>query len=254
MKLYLAITPKEAQQLSDCSLPRVHIAYAVDDGGMLTRSTPPEKMHGGLMGLSDRCSKPLPRTDALLRTIVSECAARQFAGVFADFESSPFPDRITFLERLGTLLRSHGKVLYAPQIFPVSSANVLISTAISGGSLREMLQSAQDRYGQKRIALDLQRLIMDFPLPCMSGQGRPMTLDELNTLRRRRDISAFYSRELGAQYFTHTVNGEAHFVLFDDAQTIRQKLALGEKLGIETAFLMYPEVRDLLPQLAVRIS
>ena len=247
MRTYLAITPGETQQLPACSLPLVHIAYAIDEGGMLARSCIKDGVRGGLMGLSDRCKKPIARTQALVRTILRECDVRQFDGVFADFESSPLPDRVPFLDRLGTALSRCGKQLYAPLSVP--SGCVLVSTAISGGSLREMLCEARGRYGAERIALDVQRLIMDFPLPCMSGQGRPMTADELHTFQKRRDISTFYSRELGAHYFTHRLDGETHFVLFDDAQSLRAKLSLGTQLGFSAAFLMYPEVRDLLPEL-----
>lgn len=245
MKTYLAITPGEAGQLPPCSLPLVHIAYAIDADGMLTRSDLKDSVRGGLMGLSDHCQKPLARTQALLRTILHECEMRQFDGVFADFDLPPLPDRAPFLDQLGAALSRREKQLYAP--LPVPSAAVLISTAISGGSLREMLCQARGNHGH--IALDVQRLIMDFPLPCMSGQGRPMTSDELHTLQKRRDISVFYSRELGAHYFTHRLDGETHFVLFDDAQSLRAKLSLGAQLGFDAAFLMYPEVRDLLPEL-----
>ena len=246
MKTYLAITPKEAEQLPPCSLPLVHIAYVIDADGMLARSNLPDGVHRGLMGLSDRCKKPLPCAQALVRTILHECGTRQFDGVFADFESSPLPDRLPFLDQLGAALSQHGKQLYSPLSVP--SGCVLVSTAISGGSLREMLCEARGHYGTEHAALDVQRLIMDFPLPCMSGQGRPMTADELHTFQKRRDISVFYSRELGAHYFTHRLDGETHFVLFDDAQSLKAKLSLGTQLGFTAAFLMYPEVRDLLPE------
>lgn len=246
MKTYLAITPKEAEQLPPCSAPLVHIAYVIDADGMLARSNLPDRIRGGLMGLSDRCKKPLPRTQALVRTILHECDVRQFDGVFADFDLSPLPDRVPFLDQLGAALSQRGKQLYAPLFVP--SGCVPVSTAISGGSLREMLCDARSRYGAERTALDVQRLIMDFPLPCMSGQGRPMTVEELHAFQKRRDISVFYSRELGAHYFTHRLDGETHFVLFDDAQSLRAKLSLGTQLGFSAAFLMYPEVRDLLPE------
>ena len=249
MQIHLAITPKEAQQLPSCPLPLVHIAYAIDESGMLSRSALPAQTQGGLMGLSDRCRKPLKNADILLRAIVSECTARQFGGVLADFESADLPDRIVFLDRLGKLLAQQHRTLFVPQLLPAQSATVLISTAISGGSLQEMLQNAQNRYGAARVALDLERLIMDFPLPCPSGRGQPMLLSELQALQKRRDISTFYSRELTAHYFTHSLNGETHFVLFDDAQTLKSKLALARSLGIRDAFIMYPEVKDLLPEL-----
>lgn len=245
MKTYLAITPKEAQQLPSCTLPLVHIAYALDADGMLTRSSLHSGVRGGMMGLSDRCKKPLACTQVLLRTILRECEMRQFDGVFADFESPPLPDRVPFLDQLGTALSQRGKQLYAPLFVP--SGCLLVGTAISGGSLREMLCQARSRYGH--TALDVQRLIMDFPLPCISGQGRPMTAEELSSFLKRRDICVFYSRELGAHYFTHRLDGETHFVLFDDAQSLKAKLSLGTQLGFDAAFLMYPEVCDLLSEL-----
>ena len=59
----------------------------------------------------------------------------------------------------------------------------------------------------------------------------------------------FFSQELCARYFTYTRNREIHFVLFDDADTMTQKMNTAAGMGFSTAFLMYPEVRDLLPKL-----
>ena len=52
-----------------------------------------------------------------------------------------------------------------------------------------------------------------------------------------------------AKYFTYTAEGGTHFVLFDDVETLRRKVRLAQELGIQKAFLMYPEVADLLPEL-----
>ncbi len=41
----------------------------------------------------------------------------------------------------------------------------------------------------------------------------------------------------------------AHFVLFDDAESLRQKRTQAQELGIGQFFLLYPEVADLLPEL-----
>ena len=41
----------------------------------------------------------------------------------------------------------------------------------------------------------------------------------------------------------------AHFVLFDDAGSIRKKLQVARNLGISSAVLAYPQVDDLLPEL-----
>lgn len=67
-------------------------------------------------------------------------------------------------------------------------------------------------------------------------------------LERKRQ-SVFYSHDLCAKYFTFTDIETSCFVLFDDADTLRRKIHLGQELGVGTAFLMYPEVEDLLPEL-----
>ena len=75
------------------------------------------------------------------------------------------------------------------------------------------------------------------------------TPEELSALREKCGAAVFFSEELCANYFSYTAQGRAHFVLFDTAETLRCKLRLGRERGIETAFLMYPEVSDLLPEL-----
>ena len=95
----------------------------------------------------------------------------------------------------------------------------------------------------------VERLRMDFSLPAESGQGRPLTPQEFQALLEREAPAVFFSQDLCARYFTYTREGETHFVLFDDADTLQQKLRLGSRMGFAAAFLMYPEVQDLLPQL-----
>ena len=81
------------------------------------------------------------------------------------------------------------------------------------------------------------------------GDCRSLTPEELASLRERCGAAVFFSEELCANYFSYTAQGRAHFVLFDTAETLRCKLRLGRERGMETAFLMYPEVSDLLPEL-----
>ena len=120
-------------------------------------------------------------------------------------------------------------------------------TALSGGTLEGRLTQAVDQYGAEHLALDLQRLTMDFPLPCPGGQGTPLTLPQLEALAAGRPT--FYSDALCARYFTLTRQGQTHFVLFDDARTLRRKLELARQLGIRDALVMLPEVEDLLEPL-----
>ena len=208
------------------------MAYAVGQGGCLTRCDTTAFPRGGLMGLSDRCTGAIPRIDTLCRTIVAECVKRGFQGVLADFETNPYSDRLSFLSRLSARLSARGMALYCPLSLPAEGAALLVGTGLSGGSLRALLEETACRYGAERLALDLERVMMDFPLPCPSGCGTPLTREELL-----------------AKYFTYSEGNGTHFVLFDDAETLRQKVRLAQGLGIQTAFLMFPEISDLLPEL-----
>mgnify|MGYP003227371686 CR=1 FL=1 len=212
------------------------MAYAVGQGGCLTRCDATAFPRGGLMGLSDRCTGAIPRIDTLCRTIVAECVKRGFQGVLADFETNPYSDRLSFLSRLSARLSARGMALYCPLSLPAEGAALLVGTGLC-------------RYGAERLALDLERVMMDFPLPCPSGCGTPLTREELLALREKHPSSVYFSRELMAKYFTYSAGNGTHFVLFDDAETLRQKVRLAQGLGIQTAFLIFPEISDLLPEL-----
>ncbi len=90
---------------------------------------------------------------------------------------------------------------------------------------------------------------MDFRLPARSGEGEPLTGEALEKLMEREHPAVFFSQDLCARYFTYSRDGEAHFVLFDDADTLNQKLRLGAGMGFQAAFLMWPEVRDIASRL-----
>ena len=58
----------------------------------------------------------------------------------------------------------------------------------------------------------------------------------------------FFSHELCARYFTYTDReGAAHFVLFDDADTLAAKLAQLTGCGVQTVFALYPDAAGLIP-------
>ena len=157
--------------------------------------------------------------------------------------------RLAFAETLARRLSP--RPVYVPESYAAASGAIpLICTAISGGNFVQRLQEAaagRDRAGG--LALDVQRLRMDFTLPAQSGEGRPLSGRELQDLLDRESPSVFFSQDLCARYFTYARDGETHFVLFDDADTLSQKLRTGGNMGFAAAFLMYPEVQDLLPKL-----
>ena len=177
------------------------------------------------------------------------CAARGFAGVLCDFEGPPLPLLSRALEALAGPLGKRGWPLYVPEPYGdrVEGARVLISSALSGGSLAQRLRDTQERYGRDRVVLAVERVAEDFYLPAPQGQGRPLTREELEALLEERKPSVFFSGELCAHYFTYmSRDNGAHFVLFDDAGSIRKKLQVAQSLGIVHALAAYPQVDDLL--------
>ena len=77
-----------------------------------------------------------------------------------------------------------------------------------------------------------------------------MTGGELSKKMEELRPSVFFSNELCAHYFTYmSPKTGAHFVLFDDAGSIRRKLQLSRSLDIDRAVLSYPDTAELLPQI-----
>ena len=94
---------------------------------------------------------------------------------------------------------------------------------------------------------------MDFPLPARTGEGRALTAEELEALLQERRPCVFFSPALCTRYFTYTQKGVAHFVLFDDAETLHRKVRIGASLGFFTAFFQWPEISDIADDLFRRL-
>ena len=251
MQLYLSVTPKDYQTACRYPVQFAHVAYRIGEGGQLLRQNLLMRTQGGLMSLGDwGCPAAFPAAP-LVRQICRECAQRSYQGVLADFEGAVSPERASFLQSLSTALRTARRRLYVPEAYAaqIPGACAVVCTALSGGSFQQRMEEAAARFGRDRLALDLQRLRMDFLLPSPTGEGTPLSQEELDALLEQIRPSVFYSRELCARYFTYSRDGVYHFVLYDDGGTLRQKLRFGRSLGCAAAFLMYPEAKDLLGEL-----
>ncbi|MBQ3497035.1 MAG: hypothetical protein IJA73_02795, partial [Oscillospiraceae bacterium] len=251
MQLFLAATPAQLHTARRFTPYLAHVAYAVEGTGGLSCSGLSDRVRGGLLLLSDHAPGALDTRESLAEAVVNECARRNFGGVVADFERTITPDRVAFLQLLCRALHASKRRLFVPERAgeAVDGAMVLLCTAISGGTLERRLRDAAARFGADRLALDAQRVRMDFLLPSPSGEGYPIDKKTLAAILREHSPQIFFSEALCARYFTYTQNGRTHFLLFDDAQTMRRKLEAAEKLGIATACVMYPEVEDILPKL-----
>ena len=248
IQLILAAPPEDVTAAQAHGLTLAHMAYRVGGGPHLFRSSQPNPPRGGLMYIDDGGFDGRGTPDAFCQEVVRECAARGFGGVICAFDRK-LPLLSAVVEQLGPMLARQGRSFYVSEPYGrcTATGRVLIPTALSGGSLRQRLGEAAERYGAGRVALAVERTAADFFLPSPDGQGRPLTREELKARLEERSPSIFFSDELCARYFTYMnrQNG-THFVLFDDAGSIRKKLRLAEALGIDRALLCWPEVSDLM--------
>ena len=252
MQLYLAVTPEQVQQVKGYRCSLAHVAYRIGPSSTLMRQNLLLQTRGGLLCVNDQDAPVIDDPAALSAAVVRECGRRSYGGVLLDFESSPRPDRLAWVEHLGKTLAQSRRTLYVPESYAQAAKNavVLVCTAISGGNFADRLQEAAAQLGgPARTALDVQRLRMDFLLPAHTGQGVPLQEKAFSALMEQENPSVFFSPDLCAKYFTYSRQGQTHFVLFDDASTLRQKLRTGTALGFSAAFFMFPEVEDLAGKL-----
>lgn len=251
MQIYLAAAPAEVRAAAVYGHPLSHAAYRIgQDSTLLRQNLLLQLPSGGLLSVSDRDAPTINDPKELCAAVLRECSRRAYAGVVLDFEEPPRRDRLAFAEQLSPLLAEKQRTLYVPEPYARAApqATVLIGTALSGGNLKERLQEAAKRYGG-RTALDLERLRMSFPLPCPAGLGTPLTPEEFSSLKERETPAVFFSPDLCARYFTYEKNGQTRFILFDDADTLKQKLRLGTSLGYNAAFFVWPEIQDIAEQM-----
>lgn len=252
MRTFLIAAPGESREAARYGAPLAHMAYHIGSQSTLLRQNLPLQNRGGLLCISDREAPAVLSPEELCAAAVRECSRREYSGVLLDFDQPPRKDLREFARLLEERLRRRKQTLYLPETYArdIPAASVLIGTALSGGNYPERLREAAAQYGGfHRLALDAERLRMDFLLPCPSGMGTPLSAEAFQVLLEEKHPAVFFSPDLCARYFTYTQEGDLHFVLFDDAGTLREKLRLGAELGIPAAFLSWPEVADLAAEL-----
>ena len=256
MRIYLAVSPGSLREAAAFQTGLAHAAYRIGEGSSLLSRNLLVQTRGGLLVLTDRDAPAVRQPEALAGAVLRECGRRSYSGVVLDFETPPTEPLRHLATALGRQCAASRKALYLPEAYAASAEQrtVIVNTAVSGGSFEAYLQEVCGRYGGARnVALDIQRLAMSFSLPARTGQGEPLTPEALSALLGEHQPAVFFSRDLCAKYFTYSEKGAARFVLFDDAGTLRQKLKLGQQLGVSAAFFQWPEIRNIAPELLRRI-
>lgn len=190
----------------------------------------PEPAPGGIMVLAGDVRA------ARSHEIAAECRRCGYSGILCGYGTASTLE----LLRLCQALERRGLRVYLQEQAwrPDCHATVLISGAVSGGSLRQRILEAQRRYGS--VALDPERICRRFPLPCPDGEGTALQPGELEALMQRGS-RPFFSEELQCMAFHVTEGSSTSFVLYDTPDTLRSKVRLARSLGVSSFFLLYPE-------------
>lgn len=248
----VTVPPQNLGLLRGRRVTAAHLAYRVGRGPRLLRmgATPPGR--GGLMVIGQGDYNRPGNPSVFCREVVRECLSRGFSGAVLDFEQ-----RMPFWERLAgqldeTLFRQNLR-FFVPEPYALAAphAGVLISSALSGGTLEQRLREAGEQFGLDRVALALEKSAEDFNLPSPTGCGTPLTGQELEHMLDTRRPCVFFSVGLCARYFTYMdPSTGAHFVLFDDGDTMLRKVEEARRAGIHRFFLSFQEA-DLLDRLGI---
>ncbi len=232
MKLYLAGETRELLN-AGTGLLCACVDYAFDKP--FPRSLPP--MPGGAMLLGGVLSA------RRAGEIAEECRARDLTAALAGFARASPLEVLRYCDAL--LRRSVIPILTESAWQPGCGGERLLSTAVTSGDLRDRLEKAL--LESPELCLDAERLCRSVPLPGSDGEEAPLSPRDLEGLLRRGARPAF-SRELMCKTLRAVIGGQDRLVLFDDGETLREKLRLAASLGVKRAFLLYPEwsVRDAL--------
>ena len=110
---------------------------------------------------------------------------------------------------------------------------VMISSQLCGGTLRERLADALARFGE-RVWLLCEPLCARLPLPCPDAREERVSQAEIQAFFAEHP--ALYTPEFCCEYAVDTERSQLY--LRDTAQTINQKLALADSLGIPHALCL----------------
>ena len=244
--LILMTPPERLRRARELNAEIAHRAYRLGQGPHLYRAGTP--VSGGLMAVNDREFDGRGDGGALCGEILRECTARGFHGAVLNFEQGCKPVLERVIPELEEGFTRRKWTLYVPEEYAhcTQYARVMVSSALSGGSLHSRLEEGLERWGKKRLTLVLERVREDFFLPAPDGQGEKLDRKQLEELMGEWNPSVFFSHELCARYFTYMSreNG-AHFVLFDDGDTIRKKIQVARGLGITAFMAALEDVEDI---------
>jgi hypothetical protein len=249
--IIIAAPPEYLEAAALSGYPLAYMIYRIGRGHHLFRAQGVKYIRGGVMVLDMAGYIGGGPSAALIMEILGECEKNKYSGIVLDSGSKATAQLMLLTGHLASEANKRGLNVYVHEILSNASGQVivLIPTALSGGTLSGHIGEAVEKYGTGRVALEIERVRMDFSLPATQGTGSELTADELQALIDAHHPQSFLSKDLCAYYFTYHDKKGTHFVLYDNGTSIKRKLSVASKLGIEHAFIFYPHVADIIDKI-----
>ena len=217
-RLIAAAADSSLRSVGRLRLPVVHLSCSFD-----SLREPSNEVSGGILAVGGDIRY------SLAGTVADICFRHAFRAVMFGFGAAPQLETM----RICGALTARGIGVYLTEEAWLSGcgAKAVISSAVTGGSFRQMLEDAVRKFGAENTVLDLERLRHSFSLPCPDGRG--------TFVDRLPEGEVFVSDELCCKYISRH-NGK-HFILFDDVSTVRMKETAAAEYGVAEMIAMYPE-------------
>jgi hypothetical protein len=249
--IIVAAPPEYLEAASRTGFPLAYMIYRIGRGHHLFRARGVGRLAGGMMVLDTGGYIGGGPSSTLITELLDECEKNEFSGIVLDTGGKATTQLMLLTGRLATEAKKRGLKVYVHEILSNASAQtvVLIPTALSGGTLAGHIGDAVNKYGSGRVALEIERVRMDFSLPAAQGTGVELTAGELQSLIDEHRPQSFFSKDLCAYYFTYHDKKDTHFVLYDNGASIRRKLSVASTMSIEDAFIYYPHTSDIIDKI-----
>ena len=251
-ELLYALPGGAADAGADFGLVPAHMTYEIAAGPKLTGIGLTPDIRGGAMLIACSGGTESGEPQYCCRQVLGECLRRGFDRVILDYERDAGPAAQRLAAGLGRTCAQRGLPLYLPEPLAQSApgCRVLVSSRLLSGTLEAVLRDAMTRWGREQVVLAIDAGAEDYPLPVAGRSGAPLEPERLRTMMGRLEPAVFFDRGLCAHYFTYMAQGgQAHFILFDTARSVREKLNTAQRLGVPSALLAAPQVAGWLGEI-----
>ena len=137
----IPIPPQQLRSIQGWNAQPAHLAYRVGRGPHLFRAGGSVPLRGGVMVVDGQGYDGTGPIGPFCQEMASECALRGFSGAVLDFDRR-LPPLEQLAGQLDRLFAQRGLQLYVPEAFGhcVAHGRVILSSALSGGSLAQRLE------------------------------------------------------------------------------------------------------------------